>query len=75
MVRPPFAINLSACLGQMVALALLPVMLFYYHSFIFLRLCHLSMPFFSFPPPPVTRLYALSMTVMDGEEYQTFVCF
>ena len=74
MDRPPFAINLSACLGRMVALALLPVMLFYYHSLFFCVSVTSSMPFFfPFPLPPVTRLFTLSLTVKDGEECQTFV--
>ena len=60
-VHPPFAINLSACLGRMVALALLPVMLFYYHSLFFLRLCYLiDAIFFPLPPSPCNEtVYAV----------------
>ena len=63
MDRPPFAINLSACLGRMVALALPPVMLLYYHSLFFLCLCTFtdaSSFFFPFPFPPCNEtVYAV----------------
>ena len=62
MDRPPFAINLSACLGRMVALALLPVMLSFFTIRYFLRLCHLIDAIISFPfplPPCNETVYAV----------------
>ena len=52
----------------MVALALPSVMFFYYHSYTFFvsLLPHDAIIFSPSPPTPVKRLYALSMTIMDG---------
>ena len=67
MDRSPFAINSSTSLSRANGSPCLAArMSFYFLTYIFSCLCHLAMPLFFLPSPPVKRLYALFMTIMDG---------
>ena len=59
--------NGSPCLAASDVI-LLPFVIFFVSLYL-----HRCQFFFPLPLTPVTRLYTLSMTVMDGEECQTFV--